>query len=893
MNLTNKQYIEALLETDLSDYKNLKNLFNMLQIYEKEDFKHAHSLNKIVKKYSAKGSLGKENIALFYQLYKESYLFDAPYEFESYLMYVEWDREPSKRFYLPRRKQLKQVVDALQLLEDDELDLLAISMPPGVGKAQPLYSKLVTPDGYKTMGEIKVGDLVATIDGSFTKVLGIFPQGKKDVYRVTFNDGSYTDCCKEHLWTVKTCDDRRRGGERTIELQQIMRNLRVRGDKRSNYSVEFCKPVEFSKKNLPLHPYLLGCILGDGSISGDNLGFTNCDEDILERFKGLLPDNEILVNKSNHDYRIRKRDDIRDYRGYMVKTITALELEKLGLIGKRSWEKHIPTIYLNSSVEDRIELLRGLMDTDGYVNKNGSCSYATTSKQLVDDFVYLVQSLGGTTFVSSGMNHYKDKTGEFKETRIGYNITVSFTNGINPFYCKRKADRVKTKKRDLKRYITSVEKIGEEECQCIYVDHPSHLYLTDNFIVTHNTTIGCFFLSWIMGRHPDECNLASAHGDKLTRGFYDQVYVIITDPEYNYKDVFPNVVLESVNSKDQFINLNKPKRYKTLTCRSIDGTITGATRCERYLYCDDLVSGIEEAWNRDRLDKLWEKYTNDLKSRKKKRCKEIHIATRWSVHDVIGRLERIYEGNPRAKFIVMPALDENGESNFDYLYDVGFSTANYIDIRNSMDDISWRSLYMNEPIERDGLLFPEDSLNYYNGVLPGKPDRVVFFCDVAWGGGDYLSMPFGYIYGKDIYIPDVVFHKGTKDVTRPIVVGKILKHKPHAGRFEANNGGDEYADWVDEILRKQYNYKMNITHRKAPTTKSKLARIIQAQPEISKCYFLDKKHRSAEYNEFMKNITGFSVSAKNKNDDGPDSMAGLVNFVEKSTTNVTVIPRPF
>lgn len=541
MNLTNKQYIEALLETDLSNYTNLKNLFNMLQIYEKEDFKHAHSLNKIVKKYSAKGSLGEENIALFYQLYKESYLFDAPYEFESYLMYVEWDREPSKRFYLPRRKQLKQVVDTLQLLEDDELDLLAISMPPGVGK----------------------------------------------------------------------------------------------------------------------------------------------------------------------------------------------------------------------------------------------------------------------------------------------------------------------------------------------------------------TTIGCFFLSWIMGRHPDECNLASAHGDKLTRGFYDQVNVIITDPEYNYKDVFPNVVLESVNSKDQFINLNKPKRYKTLTCRSIDGTLTGATRCERYLYCDDLVSGIEEAWNRDRLDKLWEKYTNDLKSRKKKRCKEIHIATRWSVHDVIGRLERIYEGNPRAKFIVMPALDENGESNFDYLYDVGFSTANYIDIRNSMDDISWRSLYMNEPIERDGLLFPEDSLNYYNGVLPGKPDRIVFFCDVAWGGGDYLSMPFGYIYGKDIYIPDVVFHKGTKDVTRPIVVGKILKHKPHAGRFEANNGGDEYADWVDEILRKQYNYKMNITHRKAPTTKSKLARIIQAQPEISKCYFLDKKHRSAEYNEFMKNITGFSVSAKNKNDDGPDSMAGLVNFVEKSTTNVTVIPRPF
>lgn len=161
-------------------------------------------------------------------------------------------------------------------------------------------------------------------------------------------------------------------------------------------------------------------------------------------------------------------------------------------------------------------------------------------------------------------------------------------------------------------------------------------------------------------------NLASAHSAKLTRSFYDGVLEILTDPEYLYGDVFPTVKIVSQSAKDETIDLNRRKRFKTLTCRSIDGTLTGATRCEKILYADDLVSGIEEALSIDRLDSLWFKYTNDLKSRKKEGCKEVHIATRWSVHDVIGRLEREYLGNPRAKFIVLPALDENDESNFDY-----------------------------------------------------------------------------------------------------------------------------------------------------------------------------------------------------------------------------------
>lgn len=408
------------------------------------------------------------------------------------------------------------------------------------------------------------------------------------------------------------------------------------------------------------------------------------------------------------------------------------------------------------------------------------------------------------------------------------------------------------------------------------------------------TTAGVFFLSYVMGKYPMSCNLASAHSDKLTRSFYDGVLSIITDPEYLWADVFPEVKIARTNSKDEIVDLDRPKRFATLTCRSIDGSLTGATRCEKYLYADDLVSGIEEALSKDRLDSLWEKYTNDLKSRKKMGCKEIHIATRWSVHDVIGRLEVMYQGNPRALFLRIPALNENEESNFDYMYGVGFDTKYFLDMRESLDDVSWRCLYMNEPIEREGLLFPEDELRYYNGVLPGgEPVCKYFVCDVAWGGGDSLSAPIAYKYEDgSVYIVDVVFNRADKTVTQPIVAGKLKQHMPHINRFEANNGGDEYCDSVDRLLRAD-GIRLNLSHRKAPTTTTKLSRIIRAAPDIKKYYFLDRKHRSKEYEAFMKELTSFIQTGKNKNDDAADSMAMLADVIERPAGMVEVFKRPF
>lgn len=209
--------------------------------------------------------------------------------------------------------------------------------------------------------------------------------------------------------------------------------------------------------------------------------------------------------------------------------------------------------------------------------------------------------------------------------------------------------------------------------------------------------------------------LTGSHSNSFVRGVYDECLRIMDkNGDYLWQDVFPDVKVSNTNAKDCRIDLDKRQRFETLEFTSIGTGNAGLYRAATLLYCDDLVSGIEVALSKERLDKLWETYTTDLRQRKiGDHCKELHIATRWSVHDVIGRLEREYIDSDRAKFIVIPALDENDESNFDYAYGVGFSTNFYREQRNIMDDVSWRALYMNEPIEREGLVYSEDELRRY------------------------------------------------------------------------------------------------------------------------------------------------------------------------------------
>ena len=409
------------------------------------------------------------------------------------------------------------------------------------------------------------------------------------------------------------------------------------------------------------------------------------------------------------------------------------------------------------------------------------------------------------------------------------------------------------------------------------------------------TALAIFYLTWLSGRNPDEPMLTGSHSNSFVRGVYDECLRIFDkDGEYLWNDVFPDVTVSNTNAKDCRIDLGKRKRFETLEFTSIGTGNAGLYRASTLLYCDDLVSGIEVALSKPRLDKLWETYTTDLRQRKiGNKCKELHIATRWSVHDVIGRLEQNYGDSDRNRFIVMPAMNEKDESNFDYDYGVGYSTETLRKQREVMDEMSWKALYMNQPVEREGLLFPADELRCFNGVLPdGEPDRKLMVMDIAWGGGDFTACPIAYVYGDAVFIPDLVFNNGDKTVTRPEVVGKIIQHKINVVRGEANNGGDEYCDVVDSQLRQQ-GYHCSVRSQRAPSGQSKLSRIIQYAPDIKRFYFLDEKHQSKEYKAFMEQVTMFTQLGKVPHDDAPDSLAQLADELYNGISKIEPVKRPF
>lgn len=413
---------------------------------------------------------------------------------------------------------------------------------------------------------------------------------------------------------------------------------------------------------------------------------------------------------------------------------------------------------------------------------------------------------------------------------------------------------------------------------------------------TGKSTLCIFFITWLMGNRPDVASVMSGHSDKLTNGFYGEVLSIITDPvTYNWGKIFPDVQLVDKSAKDESVDLNRKKRFPTLTCRSIGGTLTGAVEIGEggVLYSDDLIEDLEESLNVERLNNKYDAYLNQLKDRKKQGALELMVGTRWNVLDPLGRIQNQYADNPKYRFRVIPAVDENGHSNFNYDYGVGFDDAYYADMKASIDDATWWAKYMGKPYVREGLLFPADELRYFNGVLPdGDPDRKLMVMDIAWGGGDFTACPIAYVYGDAVFIPDLVFNNGDKTVTRPEVVGKIIQHKINVVRGEANNGGDEYCDVVDIQLRQQ-GYHCSVRSQRAPSGQSKLSRIIQYAPDIKRFYFLDKKHQSKEYKAFMEQVTMFTQLGKVPHDDAPDSLAQLADELYNGISKIEPVKRPF
>lgn len=392
------------------------------------------------------------------------------------------------------------------------------------------------------------------------------------------------------------------------------------------------------------------------------------------------------------------------------------------------------------------------------------------------------------------------------------------------------------------------------------------------------TTSGTFFLSMVMGLFPDSYSLATAHSGVLTKSLYQGVLSLVTDPEYKWQDIF-NIPLESQSSLMTQINFGEPSRFPTFTARSIDGSMTGAVRCNKLLYCDDLVSGIEEALKPERLLSLWEKYGSDVSSRKVGDCKEIHVATRWSVHDPIGKLQSHYGYNdPRIRYIEMPALNDNDESNFDYGNDAGFTTAMYHDLRARMDEVSWLSLYQQQPIEREGLLYPDSELRRFYSLPDEAPDAVIAVCDTKDKGKDYAFLPVAYVYGDDYYIADCVCDNGVSEAVEGKMVNILLEHGVQQARFESNAAGGRIADTINKQVQ-ALGGRTHITKRF--TTSNKETRIIvSANWVLNHCLFLDAQNvdPGSDYAKMLRFLTSYTQTGKNTHDDVPDGMSMLSDY---------------
>lgn len=391
------------------------------------------------------------------------------------------------------------------------------------------------------------------------------------------------------------------------------------------------------------------------------------------------------------------------------------------------------------------------------------------------------------------------------------------------------------------------------------------------------STICIFFYAWIIGKRPSSHNAMSGHSGILADRFHNDLIKLTENEEYTFHEIFPDVQLVSKSSEKNELYYDAVESFATTTCRGIDGTWTGAVDISEdgYLYVDDLVRDRKESLSLRRLDGRYQDYLNILVDRKNDGSKELMVGTRWNVADPLGRIEKQYKNNPRYKFRKIPALNEKGESNFNYPVK-GFSTKYYHNMRDRLDKNEWMAKFMQTPFVREGLLFPTDELRYYNGILPEGDHRVVGACDVAWGGGDSLSMPIGYEYPNgDVYIPSWIFNKGKKEVTIPLVTGKIIGEKLTEIQFEANNGGDMYSDRVSTELEK-HNYHCSCSYKKAPGNMEKMTKMVAYSGDVKKHFiFLDPEHQDQEYSDAMDELNMTVQIGDNEHDDAGDGITQL------------------
>lgn len=430
---------------------------------------------------------------------------------------------------------------------------------------------------------------------------------------------------------------------------------------------------------------------------------------------------------------------------------------------------------------------------------------------------------------------------------------------------------------------------------------------------TGKSTLIMFFALWVMLRDPERPNLYCSYTEGVVETFFNGLIEVLNDPyTYDWQTAFPGRRVVNTNAKDNTLNIDRRKRYPSVTCRSLWGALNG--RCDvsknGYLFGDDMISGIEEAMNKDRLDHAYLQVVNNYLARDSTgTAKKLWIGTRWALADPIGRRIELLENDGkfkdyRWKVVNVPALDDDDESNFDYDYGVGTTTEAYHRIRagfernGNMPD--WYAQFMGMPIDRIGSVFEPDEMRYYNGELPEgvDPDRIFMPIDPAWGGGDHVAAPVLYQYGDDIYVHDVVYNNGDKTVTMPLCVQKIMDNGVQAVRVEATKATASYAEGISQRLKEKGAHVNVQSSVKNWTMTGKDQRILDKAPDIrQKMVFRASGCRSKEYERFMQNVFSFKFlqgqAAKRQSDDAPDSLAQGIDMAYFVSAPIVIMRRTF
>lgn len=456
----------------------------------------------------------------------------------------------------------------------------------------------------------------------------------------------------------------------------------------------------------------------------------------------------------------------------------------------------------------------------------------------------------------------------------------------------RKERFYEPRRKTLGRLTEAVQKLEDDKLDILFLHTPPRCGKSGD--MTMDTV-------WHCSKNTEHSNLYVTYKEGLGGAFLQGVTEIIKDPTYCYSDVFPNIRIADTDAKNNKLDLGRKKKYKTLSGKGLESGLNGEYDAYGWMICDDLLEGVQDVMSDEVLKRKQTIFDNNVLSRRKEHCKLICIGTLWSTHDLFMNYLDFIENSPEMKdtryeIIKIPALDpDTDESNFDYDYGVGFTTKYYRSVRakfeNNDDMVGWQCQYMQQPIERDGAVFNPQHMNYYSTLPDNEPIKVISHVDIALGGADFLAMPVVYYYddgddGLIGYVEDVVFDNSEKHITEPQVIAMVKKHIIKHLHFEANQGGEGYADDIRKALKEDKDYReiCNITTDWAMVTKRKQQRIWDNAEDIRKLYFKDPNHRNLQYRKFMNNLFSFSMNmSKRQHEDAADALSGLIDFEKHGT----------